>query len=386
MARLRAAGALVIGETNLDQFATGLVGVRSPCGVPRNTFNLEIVPGGSSSGSAVSVAAGLVPLALGTDTAGSGRVPAGLNNIVGLKPTLGALSTSGVVPACRSLDCVSIFALTVEDAYTALQVTMGFDPDGFLFAADQSRSVRCRRACGLVFPTWQAAVSAAMRWRRPHSTQHLADLKKIGAEIKPINLSAFFDVATLLYQGPWVAERYQGIRKFIETSASSVYPTTRAIIESAAKFSAADTFAAIYKLAELRRATGSVWRDIDILMVPTFPRPRSLHDLETDPIGPNSELGTYTNFVNLLDLCALAVPSRFRSDGFPSGITLIGPASTDAQLATLGAKLHQASGVQLGATRKALESSWAGPHASAGVDDIELVVVGAHMSGSATER
>ncbi len=381
VARLRAAGALIIGKTNLDQFATGLVGVRSPYGVPRNTFNPEIVPGGSSSGSAVSVAAGLVPLALGTDTAGSGRVPAGLNNIVGLKPTLGALSTSGVVPACRSLDCVSIFALTVEDAYTALQVTMGFDPTD-----SYSRPVNLD-ASGVPSHLWVGVPDAASRRFGGDAASEaafdaaLADLKRLGVEIKPINMSAFFDVATLLYQGPWVAERYQGIRNFIETSASSLHPTTRAIIESASKFSAADTFAAIYKLAELRRASKSVWRDIDVLMVPTFPRPRSLRDLAADPIGPNSELGTYTNFVNLLDLCALAVPSHFRGDGLPSGVTLIGPASTDAQLATLGAKLHGASGVPLGATGKTLESSWAGPLASAGADDIELVVVGAHMSG-----
>jgi allophanate hydrolase len=209
----------------------------------------------------------------------------------------------------------------------------------------------------------------------------VADLKKLGAEIKLINMSAFFDIAALLYQGPWVAERYQGIRDFIESSASSLHPTTCAIIESATKFSAADAFAGFYKLAELRRATEAVWREVDILLVPTFPRPRTIADLEKDPIGPNSELGTYTNFVNLLDLCALAVPGRFRSDGLPSGVTLIGPAGMDAQLAAFGARLHHAAGVPLGATGKSLASSWTGPSAGGNDNEIELVVVGAHMSG-----
>jgi allophanate hydrolase len=323
----------------------------------------------------------LVPISLGTDTAGSGRVPAGLNNIVGLKPTLGALSTTGIVPACRSLDCVSIFALTVEDAYAALQVAMGFDPSD-----SYSRPITLETS-GLPSHLWVGVPDAASRRFGGDKASEaafdaaVADLKKLGAEIKLINMSAFFDIAALLYQGPWVAERYQGIRDFIESSASSLHPTTCAIIESATKFSAADAFAGFYKLAELRRATEAVWREVDILLVPTFPRPRTIADLEKDPIGPNSELGTYTNFVNLLDLCALAVPGRFRSDGLPSGVTLIGPAGMDAQLAAFGARLHHAAGVPLGATGKSLASSWTGPSAGGNDNEIELVVVGAHMSG-----
>lgn len=379
VARLRAAGALVVGKTNLDQFATGLVGVRSPYGAPRNTFDPEIVPGGSSSGSAVAVAAGLVPISLGTDTAGSGRVPAGLNNIVGLKPTLGALSTTGVVPACRSLDCVSIFALTVEDAYTAFEVATGFD------ASDSySREVALKASALPLRPRIGVPDAASLRFGGDAASQaafeaSMVDIRGLGSDIKPVDMSALFEVAALLYQGPWVAERYQGIRTFIEKSASSMHPTTRAITEGATKFSAADAFAALYKLADLRRATASIWRDIDMLMVPTFPRPRTVADLEKDPIGPNSELGTYTNFVNLLDLCALAVPGCFRGDGLPSGVTLIAPAGMDAQLASLGTRLHRAAGVPLGATGRQLESDWERP--VVGDDEIELVVVGAHMSG-----
>ncbi len=377
--RLRAAGALIIGKTNLDQFATGLVGVRSPYGTPRNTFRPDLVPGGSSSGSAVAVAAGLVPIALGTDTAGSGRVPAALNNIVGLKPTLGMVSTHGVVPACRTLDCVSVFALTVEDAWTALRAMAAFDPDD-----PYSRSMpmeRCgpRRSqivIGMAVPGSRHfggdAMSAAVY------DAAITDAFGIGANIKPVDMSSLFAVAALLY-GPWVAERYEALRVFIETSPEALHPVTRAIIEKARSFSAADLFAAQYRLAALKRDSEALWRDMDVLMVPSLPRPRTLGDLAADPIGPNAELGTYTNFVNLLDLCALAVPGRFRADGLPSGITLIAPAGRDAMLAEIGAKLHAISDVPLGASgRKIVHQSPAFEPAAA--NDIELLVVGNHLS------
>lgn len=384
VARLRSAGALVIGKTNLDQFATGLVGVRSPYGVPRNTLRPELVPGGSSSGSAVAVAAGIVPIALGTDTAGSGRVPAGLNNIVGLKPTLGAVSTRGLVPACRTLDCISIFALTVEDATAALHVIAGFDPgDPF------SRPIQIRGP-GPLPPVLRVGVpdAASRRFGRDASSEaaydlSLAHLIALGAELKPVDLSPHFAVASLLYEGAWVAERYQAIRPFIESRPDALHPVTRAITERALRFSAADAFAGLYRLAELRRTAEAIWRDVDVLLVPTFPRPRTLADLDADPIGANSELGTYTNFVNLLDLCALAVPAVPRADGLPAGVTLIAPAGQDGVLATLGSKLHRAARLPLGATNAVLAP--AAPALPMPTEDgrIEIAVVGAHLSGLA---
>jgi allophanate hydrolase len=379
--RLTRAGAILIGKTNLDQFATGLVGVRTPYAVPRNAFDPAMVPGGSSSGSAVAVARALVTFALGTDTAGSGRVPAGLNNIVGLKPTLGAVSTRGVVPACRTLDCVSLFATTVDDAFAVYRILAGFDPgDPF------SREVAAGRV-GPLPANLRIGVpdAASRRFGGDVVAQRAFDVAlenaaALGAELIEIELSPFFAVAQLLYTGPWVAERYQAIRAFIEARPEALHPVTRRVIAPATQHSAADAFAGLYRLAELRRATELVWRGIDALLVPTYPRPRSLADLEADPVGPNSELGTYTNFVNLLDLCALAVPGRFRSDGFPSGVTLIAPAGRDAFIASVGAALHAQAAVPLGATGEPLPVPVARPE-TALEGEIELAVVGAHLSG-----
>jgi allophanate hydrolase len=379
VARLHAAGALIIGKTNLDQFATGLVGVRSPYGVPRNPFRADLVPGGSSSGSGVAVGAGLVPIALGTDTAGSGRIPAALNNIVGLKPSLGLVSTCGVVPACRSLDCVSVFALTVEDAWTVLTAIGGYDPDDSYsrpMPLEQHGPRRSKIVIGMVLPGSRQFGSDPMAAAAYDAA--IKDAFGIGADIKPLDMAPLFKTAALLY-GPWVAERYQALRSFIETSPEALLPVTRSIIEKAKSFSAADLFAAQYQLAALKREAEPIWRDIDALMVPTLPRPRTLADLEADPIGPNSELGTYTNFVNLLDLCALAVPGRFRDDGLPAGVTLIAPAGRDAMLAEIGAKLHEIADVPLGASGQKIAPRRAvfEPDASS---DIELLVVGNHLS------
>lgn len=380
VARLRAAGALIVGKTNLDQFATGLVGVRSPYGVPRNTARADLVPGGSSSGSGVVVAAGIVPAALGTDTAGSGRVPAGLNNIVGLKPTLGAIPTRGVVPACRSLDCVSVFALTVDDAWTVAETMAGFAPtDPF------SRDVSLGRR-GPVPPGLRVGIpdAAGLRFGGDGQAEAafaaaLADLDAILPGRREIDMAPLFETARLLYHGPWVGERYAATRAIIETRPDAMLDVIRAIVGLATGFSAADAFEGLYRLAELRRTADAIWREIDVLVVPTFPRPRSLADLAADPVAPNSELGTYTNFVNLLDLCALAVPGRFRADGLPAGVTLIAPAGRDGLLASLGARLHEAAGVPLGATGATLPPRRPGPAPHA--DEIEIAVVGAHLSG-----
>ncbi len=311
--RLEAAGAILIGKTNLDQFATGLVGVRSPYPVPRNAIDPALVPGGSSSGSAVAVAQGLVTFALGTDTAGSGRVPAALNNIVGLKPTVGAASTKGVVPACRTLDCVSVFALTVDDAWAAYGAMAGYDPNDAY-----SRTVPVRAGAVEPQPVIGVPREEDLRFFGDAMQEQayraaLAHLTAAGARLKPIDMTPFFETAALLYEGPWVAERHAAIASVLARTPDIVHPVTRRIVEGANGFSASQLFTAQYRLQALRRETASVWREISMLAVPTTPVSPTLADLAADPIGPNSRCGTYTNFVNLLDLCALAVPGPFRA-------------------------------------------------------------------------
>lgn len=384
--RLLAAGAILIGKTNLDQFATGLVGVRTPFAVPRNAIDATLVPGGSSSGSAVAVARSIVPFALGTDTAGSGRVPAALNNIVGLKPSLGAISTSGVVPACRSLDCISIFALTVDDAWQVLTVMAAHDvEDAFSRPIELGRPalppivrVGVPNASSRVFlgdDLAEVAFDAA-----------LADLTALHAtagvrvERVDVDLAPFRAVADLLYSGPWVAERYQAIRQFIDRGEAAMHPITREIITSARRYSAADAFAGLYRLADLRKAAMTIWQQIDVLCVPSIPKVATLADIARDPTGVNSELGLYTNFVNLLDLSALAVPGRWRSDARPAGITLIAQRGGDHLLAALGARLHAEADVGIGATQQRPPLPLPTPPA-APAGYYEIAVVGAHMSG-----
>ncbi len=380
--RLLDAGAILIGKTNLDQFATGLVGVRTPYPVPRNAIDPTLVPGGSSSGSAVAVARGLVAFALGTDTAGSGRVPAALNNIVGLKPSLGAISTSGVVPACRTLDCVSVFGLTVDCAWRALAVMTAFD------AADPySRAVTLGQPS--LPPQLRIGVPSATSLEFFGDTlaatafeASLMDARAMGAEIVTFDFGPFREVAQLLYGGPWVAERYQAIRAFFEATPAALHPTTRGIIGAATSQSAADAFAGQYKLAALRRMIEPVWRTFDVMLVPSIPTIATVADVSADPIGPNTRLGTYTNFVNLLDQAALAVPGHFRADHRPAGITLIARRGQDALLAAVGAHLHRAAGVPLGALHTHPPIARPAPTA-APPGWIEIVMVGAHMAGLA---
>ena len=381
--KLRTSGAILIGKTNLDQFATGLVGVRTPFPVPRNAIDPTLVPGGSSSGSAVAVAHGIVSFALGTDTAGSGRVPAGLNNIVGLKPSLGAVSTKGVVPACRTLDCVSVFAATVDDAWVVYAAMAGEDPSdpysrkiilGQIGAAPPRPVIGIPRAADLRF-FGDAAAQAA--WHAG-----LEILQGLSCTFVPIDMTPFYATAALLYEGAWVAERHAGIRTFMDEHKGDMHPVTRQITEGAKRFSATDAFEGLYKLQALKRATESVWKGIDALAVPTAPNAPTLADLAADPIGPNAKLGTYTNFVNLLDLAALAVPGPMRADARAAGITLIGARGSDAALASLGRLFHAKAGVSIGATRHPLPPTPAlAPSAPAGF--IELVAVGAHLSGMA---
>jgi allophanate hydrolase len=330
VARLVAAGAIIVGKTNLDQFATGLVGVRTPHPVPRNACAPDRVPGGSSSGSAVAVAQGLALLSLGTDTAGSGRVPAALNGLVGLKPSLGLVPTRGVVPACPSLDCVSVFATNLADAWTCFAVMAGADaadpwsrpePLGTPAEAAPLRRLGIPRAADLHLdgPEQRAAWDAS-----------LARIAAFAA-LEEVDLSPFLEAARLLYEGAFVAERDAAFGAMVPRE--SMHPVTQRILAGAARFSATDAFAGLHRLAALRLATRPAWAGIDALLLPTAPNFPTLAELDADPIAPNARLGTYTNFVNLLDLAALAVPGATRPDGLPFGVTLVGPRGSDARLA-----------------------------------------------------
>ncbi|PBB70625.1 allophanate hydrolase [Mesorhizobium sp. WSM4312] len=381
VARLRAAGALVVGKSNLDQFATGLVGVRTPWPIPRNAIDAELVPGGSSSGSAVATARGIVSFALGTDTAGSGRIPAGLNNIVGLKPTVGALSTAGVVPACRTLDCVSVFALTVDDAYLVFSVAAARD------AADPySRDIAVQPLAARP-PVLNVGIpakadrkffgDAAMQVGFEAS---LAMLSRFGCRLVEIPFADFYATANLLYEGAWVAERYAAIRDFMEVNEAAMHPVTRKILGAARKLSAADAFRGLYALQAYKAKLAPVIASVDLFCVPTAPTHYTTAAVLADPIETNSRLGTYTNFVNLLDMCGIAVPTGKRDDGLPMSVTLLAPAGRDALTAALARDLHAASGLSLGAT------GWQQPGflpTASSADDgmIDLVVVGAHLSG-----
>jgi allophanate hydrolase len=386
--RLMEAGAIPVGKTNLDQFATGLVGVRSPYGACRNSIHPDYISGGSSAGSAVSVALGLASFSLGTDTAGSGRVPAMLNNLVGLKPTCGRIPATGVVPACRTLDVVSVFALTAGDAATVLAAAQGEDPldaysrnlppHGFNFGAANSFRFGVPRAEDLEFhgnPDGPAQFAQA-----------LDHLKALGGTPVEVDLRPFRAVATLLYEGPWVAERYQAIRAFIETNPEALHPVTRAITEKGIQISAPDTFAALYKLKALQRLTRPVWDAINCLVVPTASTAYTIGAVEADPIRLNSNLGHYTNFVNLLDLSAVAVPTGFMTetmDHMPWGVTLIAPAGQDLPLLSLAGRIHARSVPNVGALTHAphLLSS-AQPDAKAFPSGlVRVAVCGAHLSG-----
>ncbi len=381
VARLRAAGAIVVGKTNLDQFATGLVGTRSPHGAVANSFKPEYVSGGSSSGSASVVARGLVPFSLGTDTAGSGRVPAAFNNIVGLKPTRGWLSTSGVVPACRTLDCVSVFALTVEDAEHVASIAGGFDG-----ADPYSRPS---------LPDTTARFPAAPRFAVPATLNFFGDelaeaafraalrrLRMLNVALVEIDFAPFAELAALLYSGPWVAERYLTMERLLRTDPDAVNPVVRQIANGAARFSAADAFKAEYRRAELARDIDRILGEVDALVVPTTPTIYTIAAVQNDPLALNTRLGTYTNFTNLADLAALALPADFRSDGLPSGITVIARAGRDHALAAFGKRWQRATGLSLGATGQAAEVDL-GANATAvePLQAVRIAVVGAHLTG-----
>lgn len=381
--KLEAAGAIVIGKTNLDQFATGLNGTRSPYGAPTSVFSDKHISGGSSSGSAVAVAAGLVSFALGTDTAGSGRVPAAFNNIVGLKPTKGLLSTRGLVPACRSLDVISIFALTAADTAAVASAAAGFDSED-----DYSRCPP--RAFAPTAPPATLRLGVPKEGLEFYGDREAAHLfaeavsraKSLGAEIVPIDLRPFLETASLLYSGPWVAERLAAVKEFAEKSPDAIIEPVRSIILGARTHTAVATFEGLYKLARLARKTAPVWQSVDVLMVPTAPTTYTIAELQADPVTLNSNLGHYTNFVNLLDLAAIALPAGFGSTGLPFGVTLIGQAFSDDMLATLGDVLHRRlAGATLGATGVPLDVAPPIVGRPAEPSTIRVAVVGAHLKG-----
>lgn len=383
VARLLDAGALFIGKTNMDQFATGLVGTRSPYGAVRNPFHPNYVSGGSSSGSAVAVAAGLVSFALGTDTAGSGRVPAGFNNIVGLKPTRGLVSARGVVPACRSLDCVSVFALTCEDAFEVLRVMQGPDgEDPYSRAVPEERRVDAqaftqpprRFRFGVPDPLeFFGHEEYASLFR-----QAVANLMALGGEAVVVPFQDFAAAAKLLYEGPWVSERWAAFGSYVEQHPDQVLPVIRKVVEPGKSHSAASAFEAQYRLAALKSRCERILTGVDCLVVPTAPAPCRVADAAADPIASNSRLGTYTNFVNLLDMCGLALPSGFQADGLPFGITLLAPAFHEGWLASLGAA-YQAYSSQPPGTMGACALPRIRPVIPE--DSVSLAVAGLHLSG-----
>lgn len=377
VARLRAAGAIIVGKTNLDQFATGLNGTRSPHGAPRCVFDPAFISGGSSSGSAVAVAAGLVAFALGTDTAGSGRVPAMFNNLVGIKPTIGRLSTTGLVPACRSLDVVSIFATSVSDGIEIRRLAEGFDPADPYSRDDGAKPLPSTPRVGVL-----RAADRQFYGDDANAALYEAAVRRLaglGATAVPFDYAPFLETALLLYAGPWVAERLAAVASFHATHADAFDRSVRTIVESATAYSAVDAFEGLYKLEALRRRTEATWADVDMLLLPTAPTTYTVEAMRADPVTLNSHLGHYTNFANLLGLAAIAVPAGFRPDGLPFGVTLVGPGETDDALAPLADALHRAAACGLGHDRAAvLPAMTARP---AREDTIPIVVVGAHLSG-----
>lgn len=380
--RLIDAGAMAVGKTNLDQFATGLVGTRSPYGICRNSFDEACIAGGSSSGSAVALALGQVSFSLGTDTAGSGRIPAAFNNLIGYKPTLGLLSTRGMLPACRSLDAISIFALTAPDAAVVAQTAAGFDaadpwsrPTQYSRRRGWSRQQRFRFAVPL---------PEQLEFFGNHEYAHLFEAAvqrcgSLGGTAVPVDIEPLLRVAKLLYEGPWVAERYLATQKLIESDPQAMLPVTRQIITAGRDATALDAFRAQYQLRELAAAASPIWHCADALLLPTAGTHYSIAEVNAAPVQLNSNLGRYTNFVNLLDLAAVAVPAGFTTRGLPFGVSLIGMAWQDDDLLRLAARLQRASVGSLGACDAAWpedQESW--PCAAATID---VAVCGAHMSG-----
>ncbi|MEU8327700.1 allophanate hydrolase [Micromonospora sp. NPDC048839] len=373
--RLLDAGAMLVGKTNLDQFATGLTGARSPYGSCESVFGGGLISGGSSSGSAVAVAAGQVSFALGTDTAGSGRVPAALNGIVGLKPTRGLLSAAGVVPACRSLDCVSVFAADVAGAVEVLHAARG------ITAADPwGRPLPAERVVARMPGTLRLGVPRAEDLEffgdAGQEARFFAGVQRLRTFVgtpRSVPLGDFFEAGDLLYRGPWVAERLVALDGFLRSHPESVLAVTRTVLETGRRYDAIDAFRGQHRLRELRAQVDQLWQDIDVLVVPTVGTTFTLDEIAEDPIGRNAMLGRYTQFANLLDLAAVTVPNGFTSTGRPASLTLVGPAFSDTTLARLAATLTDG-----GPPARTVEVS--SPPAQRPAE-LLIAVVGRHLTG-----
>ncbi|WP_294331460.1 allophanate hydrolase [uncultured Sphingomonas sp.] len=363
VAKLVAAGAIPLGKANLDQFATGLNGTRSPYGIPRNAYNRAWVSGGSSSGSAVAVAAGLVAFALGTDTAGSGRVPAAFNHLVGLKPSKGRWSSTGLVPACRTLDCITVFAGNTEDAALVDDIAAGFDATDSLSRA-LADVPRARRRIGV-------PRSEQCRWFGDIESEFLyrQALDGLDAELVEIDLAPLDEAARLLYDGPWVAERTAALQSLLLDNPDAIHPVVREIVEGGFGYSAVDAFNGAYRLAELARTTEAMWDQVDLLVLPTAPTSYRVAEMLAEPIRLNASLGAYTNFVNLLDMAAIAVPTGTYASGVGFGVTLMGPAGTDRALLAAANALFPAP-----ASPPPLDLEGR-------METVKLAVVGAHLEG-----
>lgn len=382
--RLIDAGAIPLGKTNLDQFATGLVGTRSPYGACKNSFDEQMISGGSSSGSAVAVALGLASFSLGTDTAGSGRVPACFNNLVGVKPSIGLLSAGGMLPACRSLDCMTIFALNTDDAATLLNVAEGEDrEDAYSRANPFSNSHRYYgQHTGPLRLGVMKASQLAFFGNKDYEhcyRNSLATLVDSGIELVEVDMSAFLEAARLLYEGPWVAERYLATQPLIDQQPEAMLPVTRNIIGGGAKVSAVDTFRAQYKLKSLRKQAQAVLESVDALLTPTAGRPYSIAELQADPVVLNTNLGYYTNYMNLFDLAGVALPTTFTGSGFPFGVTLIAEAFSDRKLLSISNRLQQLFKLPLGFGQGEYQPLADNP--AQGASCIPVVVCGAHLDG-----
>jgi len=375
------AGAIALGKTNLDQFATGLVGTRSPHGACRNAFDPQYVSGGSSSGSAVAVALGFASFALGTDTAGSGRVPAAFNNLIGYKPTLGLLSMRGVVPACRTLDTVSVFALTAEDAARVGKVAAGFDAED---PWSRLLPLAANRGWGSGKFTFGVPREAQLEFFGNDAyarlfLQAIDGLRLLGGEPREVDIAPLLETARLLYEGPWVAERHLATEALLMSNPDAMLPVTRGIIQGGAAPRALDAFRAWYRLQALKRDAAPLWKTCDLLLLPTAGTHYRIAEVDADPIVLNSNLGRYTNFVNLMDLAAVAVPAGFTPAGLPFGISLIAPAGTDADLLSLAGRAQRAAVSTLGATGLSLPPAPPVP-ATAPAGLVDIMVCGAHMS------
>lgn len=377
---LISAGAIPIGKGNLDQFATGLVGTRSPYGACHNAFDFEMISGGSSSGSAVSLALNLCSFSLGTDTAGSGRVPAAFNNLIGLKPSKGLLSTTGVLPAVRSQDVVSIFALNAQDAYQVFEVAAQYDDqDEYARPADQLTPPVWPTKPVLGIPDKNNLFFCHDPLAKQQFDETVQQLKTLGYDIREIDFKPWLDTAKLLYDGAWVAERYVAIEDFFNAHETQIEPTVGKIIAGARDLSAAQAYKGAYALQKAQRLTQDVWQNIDCILTPTAPSIFSIQQLQADPIGLNSALGTYTNFMNLLDYAAVAIPTGFREDGLPAGITAFAPAGTDRQLLKLADIWQNEFVTTAGAKKTPVPNP--NPELFSDTQTIPIAVVGAHLTG-----